>query len=141
LIGYQSWEVGFAGLGCIRLFEHDAKRSITISGSVGNDPPVIDDLSAPTLRQGIGTAITWTASEPCSMDIGLYAEVRSGELAEIGTVISDIAGVAGANQYLWDASVDGSYLPPGTHRLRAQCTDPSGSSSAPRFTNVKVAYP
>ena len=141
LVGYQSWEVGFAGLGCVRLFEHDAKRPITIAGAVGNDPPVIEDLSVPEVPQGVGTPITWTASEPCSMEIALFAEVRRGELAEIGSIASDIAGVAGPNQYLWDGSIDGSYLPPGTHRLRARCTDASGGGSAPRFTDVTVRYP
>lgn len=141
LIAYQSWEVGIAGVACFRVFEHDAKRPITIAGAVGNDPPVITGFAAPSVPQGVATAITWTASEACSMDINLYAEVRRGERAEIGAIATDIAGVQGPNQFLWDGSVNGSYMPPGTHRLSAQCTDPSESRSAPDFTNVTVVYP
>lgn len=132
----QVWGVKFPVINiCIDLFKVSASRSIVVEGAVGNDPPVITDLSAPGKRtQRTPQPVTWTASEPCAMTLSLHQSV-GGVDVELGNIVEGHPGVAGANSYVWDSTFAGADLTSGTYELEARCTDPENSMSAPRFTS------
>lgn len=137
----QTWGIKFPVIDlCIDLFTVSAARTVTVEGAVGNDPPVISNLSAGTTRtQSTVQPITWTASEPCAMTLTLFQSVGGVEV-EVGRIVEGRPGVAGANSYAWDSRIAGADLTTGAFDVEARCTDSQASTSAPRFTTFRMRF-
>ena len=140
LTARQTWSFKFPIINvCIDLFSKSVSRSINGSGAVGNSPPVITDLSGPAeRRQRTTQPITWTSSEACAMTLTLLQEI-GGVMVELGPIVEDHPGIAGANAYEWDSTFGGADLTTGTYRLQARCVE-GGSASAPVFTSFEMGF-
>jgi hypothetical protein len=123
----------------IQLATKSATARITILGAVGNSPPQITGLAAPTIRQGVATPITWTASEAGTTTIALEYQFVEGRWIDLGQ-LGNVATVAGANAFSWNATLDGHYLPAGTYRVTLEQAGDVGELSAPARTTFQVAY-
>lgn len=137
----QTWGIKFPVINlCIDLFTVSATRNVTVVGAVGNDPPVISDLSAGTLRtQSTVQPITWTASEPCAMTLTVFQSVGGVDVG-VGKIVEGHPGVAGANSYAWDSRIAGADLTTGSFDVEARCTDSQASISAPRSTTFRMRF-
>jgi len=123
----------------IQLATKSATARITVLGAVGNSPPQISGLAAPTIRQGIPLPITWTASEAGATTIALEYQFVEGRWLDLGQ-IGNVATVAGGNAFPWDGSLEGHYLPAGVYRVTLEQTGDAGELSAPARTMFRVAY-
>ena len=125
---------------CIDLFSVSARRTVTIAGATGNDPPVISGLDAgDTRRQRESQPVTWSSSEPCTMALTLYQEVGDAEI-ELGDIVTGYASTAGPNSFDWDSRLQGVDLTTGEYRLKARCVDPESSASAPKFVGFHMGF-
>ena len=137
----QTWGFRFPIIKiCIDLFKVSATRNITVQGAVGNDPPVISDLSGNSPRvQRTSQPITWTASEPCTMTLRLLQDVGGVEV-DLGPIVENYPSVAGANTYAWDTTLGGAVLTTGDYRILSRCVDASNAASAPTFTTFHMRF-
>lgn len=123
----------------IQLATKSATARITVLGAIGNSPPRITGLAAPTVRQGVPAPISWTASEPGTTTIQLAYEFVSGRWIDLGT-IATVPTVSGVNAFAWDGSLGGFFLPVGGYRVKLQQTGDAGELSAPVRLGLRVVY-
>jgi hypothetical protein len=129
--GTQDWSFKFPGLGCFELFQiSSARRSVTILGESGNDPPRITGFNIPDLPQGGPGSINWTASEPCAATVEIEYRLAPGMKYDLPAALAGHASVAGANTVPYDATSEGRALPAGEYRASMQCQEGNGAKSS-----------
>jgi hypothetical protein len=134
--GYQRWQWKFAGDCKTISTQSSPKVNVTISGELGNDPPVITNFTVPDLAQAVPGQMSWTASEACDATIHLEQELAPGIFVDFGNLTAP--AVAGSNQLPFDATMSGQPLPIGVYRAVLQCQDQSSSRSAPKVDRFTV---
>ena len=129
--GKQEWAFKFPGFGCFEIAQiTSAKRSITILGESGNDPPRITGFDIADLPQGGPGSIKWTASEPCAATVDVEYLLAPGMRYELPAALTGHGSVAEANAVPYDATSEGRALPTGEYRAFMQCQDASGAKSS-----------
>ena len=129
--GQQEWAFKFPGFGCCELAQISSKRrSITILGETGNDPPRITGFDIADLPQGGPGSIAWTASEPCAATVEVRYLLAPGLHYDLPAVLTSRPSVAGANTVPYDATSEGRALPTGEYRAFMQCQEANGAKSS-----------
>ncbi|MGH2838149.1 MAG: hypothetical protein ACRDJY_07350 [Thermoleophilaceae bacterium] len=129
--GKQEWAFKFPGFGCFELAQITSdRRSITILGESGNDPPRITGFDVANLPQGGPGTIKWTASEPCAATVEAEYLLAPGMKYDLPAVLTGHPSVAGANTASYDATSEGRALPTGEYRAFMQCQEANGAKSS-----------
>ena len=129
--GKQDWEFKFPVLGCFELAAiSSSRRSITILGESGNNPPQITAFDIVDLPQGGPGSIKWTASEPCAATVEAEYRLAPGMKYDLPAVLAGHPSVAGQNTVPYDARSEGRPLPTGEYRAFIQCQEANGAKSS-----------
>lgn len=129
--GTQDWAFKFPVLGCFELAQiSSGRRSITILGESGNNPPQITGFDIADLPQGGPGSIRWTASEPCAATVEAEYRLAPGMKYDLPAVLTGHPSVAGANTVPYDATSEGRALPTGEYRAFIQCQEANGAKSS-----------
>jgi len=116
---------------CFQVARKQARiNGLTIAGPTGDQPPQIDELVVPDMRQGRSAAMSWRSSEAGHTMVKLTYLFTPGQPLEIATIL-DEPRPAGTNTLDRPVTLSGAPLPAGSYRIELRVRDAGGSLSAP----------